>query len=304
MKNNHPENHPIRGDFPFDPHFLEVNGQRLHYIDQGEGDPILFLHGNPTSSYTWRNIIPVLEASGRCIAVDLMGMGRSDKPYIGYTFLEHAGYIESFISQLKLRNLVIIGHDWGAAIGLHYAKRHPDNVRGFALLEPQALYPCGSWAEFSPPEAKELFQLLRDQENGWPFMRDNSVFIEGMTDTIINRKISPEEHDHYREPFRNIEHRKPMWVFPNQIPIAGQPREVVEAVNERNVWFSASKIPKLLLHATPGCNTRAPQLAWCREHLQNLTVQSVGNGFHHLAEEQPQAVREALFNWIREIAAE
>lgn len=158
---NH-ENLPIGKDYPFESRFLEVNGQRLHYIDQGSGDPILFLHGNPTWSYMWRNIIPYLQTSARCIAVDLIGMGRSDKSDIGYTFLEHVDYISQFIEKLGLTNVVLVGHDWGMAIGLQYALNHPDQVKAVAMIEPQALYPCPSWAEFTPAEAKELFQTLRD----------------------------------------------------------------------------------------------------------------------------------------------
>ncbi|WNS46278.1 haloalkane dehalogenase [Paenibacillus sp. MMS20-IR301] len=299
MTNTNPEEFVLRTDFPFESHYQEVNGHRLHYIDQGKGDPILFLHGNPTSSYTWRNIIPRLEGYGRCIAVDLMGMGRSDKPGTGYSFLVQAGYIEQFIEKLKLSRLTIVGHDWGAAIGLHYAMRHQDKIRGIALLEPQALRPCADWSEFSPPEAVELFQQLRDPGQGWPFMRDNNVFIEGMLHTVINRKISMEELEHYREPFLDPQTRKPLWVFPNQIPVFGQPSEVVQAVEERNLWFTAAAVPKLLLYADPGCNVREPQVNWCREHLPNLTAQSVGTGFHHLAEEQPQAVIACLSEWLQ-----
>ncbi|MBP1989355.1 alpha/beta fold hydrolase [Paenibacillus eucommiae] len=135
------ETSPIRKDFPFESRFLEVGGYKLHYIDQGSGDPILYLHGNPTWSYTWRNVIPYFENSARCIAVDLIGMGRSDKPDIGYTFLEHVEYMTRFIEKLGLRNVILVGHDWGVAIGLHYAMLHPGNVKGIAMIEPQALYP-------------------------------------------------------------------------------------------------------------------------------------------------------------------
>ncbi|MNR26903.1 Haloalkane dehalogenase [compost metagenome] len=169
------------------------------------------------------------------------------------------------------------------------------------MLEPQALYPNAAWSDFSPPEAQPLFQKLRDPEEGWLFMRDNSVFIEGMTTTIINRSISPEELEQYREPFRNLEDRKPMWVFPNQIPIEGRPTEVVKAVNARNTWFTSSPIPKLLFYATPGCTVREPQLDWCRKHLQNLTVCDVGKGFHHLAEENPHAIGRKLQRWLQQV---
>ncbi|MNG04255.1 Haloalkane dehalogenase [compost metagenome] len=187
------------------------------------------------------------------------------------------------------------------AIGLQVAMNDPGKIKAVAMLEPQALYPNVAWSDFSPPEAQPLFQKLRDPEEGWLFMRDNSVFIEGMTTTIINRSISPEELEQYREPFRNLEDRKPMWVFPNQIPIEGRPIEVVKAVNARNTWFTSSPVPKLLFYATPGCTVREPQLDWCRKHLQNLTVCDVGKGFHHLAEENPHAIGRELQRWLQQV---
>ncbi|MEK3885551.1 haloalkane dehalogenase [Paenibacillus sp. PL2-23] len=297
---SHSETLPIGKEYPFESRYMTVNESQLHYIDVGCGEPVVFLHGNPTWSYTFLNIISYIQASNRCVAVDLIGMGRSGKPDISYTFLEHVDYVTRFIEQLGLDRITLVAHDWGAAIGLHYAMNHSDKVKAVALLEPQALVPNATWSDFSPPEAQPLFQKLRDPEEGWPFMRDNSVFIEGMTNTIINRPISPEEHEHYREPFRKPEDRKPMWVFPNQIPIEGQPSEVVEAVNTRNAWFTASPIPKLLFYATPGCTVREPQLAWCRKHLPNLRLFDIGKGFHHLTEENPHAIGQELQRWLEQ----
>ncbi|MHA7964385.1 haloalkane dehalogenase [Paenibacillus sp. CAU 1782] len=297
------KNETIGTAFPFQSRYMKVNGHQLHYIRQGsDGDPIVFLHGNPTWSYTFRNIIPYVQEQNSCIAVDLIGMGRSDKPNIDYTFLEHVDYVTQFLNQLELANITLVGHDWGAAIGMHYAMNHPDKIKGIAMLEPQALYPNAAWTDFSPPEAASLFQKLRDPEEGWSFMRDNSPFIEGMTSTIINRPISQDEHEHYREPFRNVESRKPMWVFPNQIPIEGHPAEVVDAVKLRNAWLTTSPIPKLLLYASPGCTVREPQPNWCREHLQNLTLFDIGSGFHYLTEENPHAIGRELQRWLHEIS--
>ncbi|WP_379133904.1 haloalkane dehalogenase [Paenibacillus sp. sgz500958] len=291
----------IRNDFPFESRYLTVNSHKLHYIDQGSGDPVLFLHGNPTWSYTWRNILPYFGDDVRTIAVDNIGMGRSDKPAIDYTFLEHADYISQFIEHLELEKVTLVGHDWGAALGLHYAAKYPEKIKGIVLLEPQALVPSADWSGFSPQEAVELFQKLRDPELGWPFMRDHSIFIEGMTHTIINRQITAEELDMYREPFMNPDTRRPMWKFPNQIPIEGKPDEVKQAVLKRNEWLTASLIPKLLIYATPGCNVREPQLEWCRTHLQNLTLVPIGTGFHHLTEENPHAVGQEMLRWFRQI---
>ncbi|MBW7454200.1 haloalkane dehalogenase [Paenibacillus sepulcri] len=293
---------PVGEDFPFESRYLDVNGHQLHYIDQGTGIPVVFLHGNPTWGYTFRNVILYMQQSARCIAVDLIGMGRSDKPDIGYTFLEHVDYISRFIEKLGLKDIVLVGHDWGMAIGLQVAANHPDNVKAVAMIEPQALYPNASWSDFSPPESRELFQKLRDPEEGWAFMRDNSVFIEGMPHIIINRTLTPEEHEQYREPFRNPDQRKPMWVFPNQIPVEGEPSDVVQAVEERNVWFTGSDIPKILFYATPGCTVREPQLNWCLSNLRNLSLFHIGTGFHHLLEENPHAIGQELLRWFRQMS--
>lgn len=290
-------NMTIRADYPFESRYLNVNGHNLHYIEQGSGNPILLLHGNPTWSYMYRNLIPYLDKLGRCIAVDLIGMGRSEKPDIGYTFLEQVDYVSKFIEQLGLKDIIIVGHDWGMAIGLQYAGSHSENVTAVAMLEPQALYPCPDWEAFTPAESAELFQKLRDPEEGWPFMRDNNVFVEGMPHIIINRTFTVEEHEFYREPFRVPDSRKPSWVFPNQIPIEGKPDEVAKAVELRNEWFTQTPIPKILFYADPGCPIREPQMAWCREHLKNLTLFPIGKGFHHLLEENPHVIGQELQRW-------
>ncbi|MBY0010748.1 haloalkane dehalogenase [Paenibacillus typhae] len=290
---------PLQTGFPYTSRHLTVNGLSLHYVDEGEGPAILLLHGNPTWSYMYRNIIPYLQLFARCIAVDLPGMGRSDKPGHGFTLAEHAAYITGFIRQLGLSNPVLVGHDWGMAVGLEYAAANPDNVRAVAMLEPQALYPTRSWEEFTPAESRELFLTLRDPQQGWPFMRDNNMFVEGMPHIIMNRQLSAGEHEYYREPFRNPDDRKPMWVFPNQIPVAGQPPEVVEAVEARNRWFTGSSLPKLLFYAEPGCTIRGPQVDWCRTNLTNLTLCPIGQGFHHLTEENPQLMGLELQRWFR-----
>jgi haloalkane dehalogenase len=299
-----PHELPIRTDFPFEGRYMEVNGYRLHYIDEGCGDPVVFLHGNPTWSYDWRNIIPYLNDSFRCIAVDLIGMGRSDKPDIGYTYLEHVDYITKFIEQLEVRNIVLVGHDWGTPIGLQYAAAHSDKVRAAVMIEPQSLKPFTDWEDFSPPEAVELFQTLRDPEKGWPLMRDNSVFIEGMPHTIISRSITPEELEFFREPFREVESRKPMWAFPNQLPIGGHPAEVVQAINERNRWLTEAPIPTLMFYAAPGCNVREPELAWCRSHLRYFSACSIGEGFHYLMEENPYEIGRQLLRWLQDLHTE
>jgi haloalkane dehalogenase len=290
----------IRRDFPFQSRYIEILGAKMHYIDEGQGDPILFLHGNPTWSYLWRNIIPPMP--DRCIAIDLMGMGRSDKPDISYRFLDQMRYVEEFIRKMKLTRITFVCHDWGAAFGLHYAMHHQEQVKGIALIEPQTLRPNKDWNMFSPFEAVELFQKLRDPEMGWEFMRESSPFIEGMTRTIINRTITEEEQNYYREPFKNLDDRKPMWVFPNEIPIAGKPEDIVQAVEKRNKILKESNIPMILFYATPGCTVRESAIQWCKENIKNLQLCHIGKGFHYLPEENPQLISTELSRWYTESA--
>lgn len=284
-------------DYPFESRYLDVNAQRMHYIEQGSGPTVLLLHGNPTWSYMYRNVIPHLAGNSRCIAVDLIGFGLSDKTDIGYSFLEHVDFVTRFIEKLGLKDIAIVGHDWGATIGLQYAANHADNVTAVALIEPQALYPFKDWSAFSPQESRELFQMLRDPLTGWAFMRDHNVFVEGMPSIIVNRTFTLEEHAYYREPFVNPAHRRSTWMFPNQIPIEGQPSEVLQAVELRNEWFTQSMLPKLLVYATPGCTVREPQIEWCKMNLSHLALRDIGNGFHHLTEENPHAIGEAIEQW-------
>lgn len=151
----HPE---ISADFNFESNHIDIDGSKIHYIDIGSGDPILFLHGNPTSSYLWRNIIPYLTSSGRCIAMDLIGMGKSDKPDINYRFVEHARYVDGFIDKMGLKKITLIVHDWSSALGLHYAMRHEDNIKAIAFME--AILRTLTWADF-PKDMKMGFRLFR-----------------------------------------------------------------------------------------------------------------------------------------------
>ena len=159
----------IATDFPFTPQYVEVAGSRMHYVEQGSGDPILFLHGNPTSSYLWRNIIPHVTSLGRAIAPDLIGMGKSDKPNLDYSFFDHSRYIDGFIEALGLKNITFVIHDWGSALGFYYAMRHPENVKGLAFME-AIIAPVPSWDAF-PAQVRELFQSFRTPGVGW-YTRD------------------------------------------------------------------------------------------------------------------------------------
>ena len=182
----------IASDFPFESKFIEVLGSKMHCIDEGQGDPILFLHGNPTSSYLWRNVIPHLISQGRCIAPDLIGMGKSDKPSLSYTFQDHYRYLSSFLEKLELDNLVLVVHDWGSGLGFHFAANHPDKIRGIAFME-SILRPV-SWSDF-PKDFKMGFKLMRTPLIGWLMISVMNFFIKKILPQATLRKLSSAEMD-------------------------------------------------------------------------------------------------------------
>src|SRR5438067_954475 len=200
MSNDNPKQQTaISADFPFAVRHVQAHGARMAYVDEGSGDPIVFLHGNPTSSYLWRNVIPHVRSVGRCIAPDLIGMGRSDKPDIGYRFVDHARYIDGFLEALGLDRITFVVHDWGSALGFDWAMRHESRVRGLAFME-AILGPVPSWEEF-PPQGREIFQKLRTPGVGEPMVLDHNMFVEQLLPGSVVRSLSPAEMQHYRAPF-------------------------------------------------------------------------------------------------------
>jgi len=289
----------ISSSFPFAAQFIEVNGSQMHYVDEGEGDPILFLHGNPTSSYLWRNIIPHVTRMGRAIAPDLIGMGKSDKPDIDFRFLEHAEYVDGFIEALGLENITLVVHDWGSALGFHYARRHEDNVKAVAFME-AILAPVPSWDAF-PEDFQQLFKMFRTPEVGWNMIVDQNFFIEQILPGAVVRSLTESEMNRYREPFTDVASRKPLWRWPNEIPIAGDPPEVVEAVGAYNLWLQETDLPKLMFYGTPGALMTEPVVNWASQALKNISAVDIGRGIHFLQEDAPQVIGEELAAWYRKL---
>ena len=291
---------PISAKLPFAPHYMEVHGARMHYLHEGEGSTILLLHGNPTWSYIWRNIIPWLVPHARVIAPDLVGMGRSDKPPIGYRFLDHAQYLEGLIDELGLDDVTIVGHDWGSALGLHWARRYPERVRAVALME--AILAPMRWEQF-PAEFRAGFRLMRAPLIGWCMLSGMNAFVEKVLPAATVRELTAEEMDQYRMPYPTVRSRRPVRVWPREIPINGRPADVHEAVAAYSRWLQETDIPKLLLHARPGGIVRKETVDWCRGHLSNIETVDVGEGIHYLQEDQPAAIGEALADWFRRVHA-
>lgn len=289
-------NEKISAEFPFESRYVTVHGSKMHYIDEGSGDPVLFLHGNPTSCYLWRNIVPHLTPHGRCIAPDLIGMGKSDKPDLGYRFVDHVRYIDGFIEALGLRNITLVIHDWGSALGFDYAMRHESNVKGIAFME--AIVRPAAWAQF-PKDFKIGFQLMRTPGLGWLMVSVANVFVKQILPKAIVRKLTSKEMSIYAEPFPTVKSRKPVRVWPLEVPIDGKPADVSALVTANCEKLQASGLPKLLFHATPGGIIDAAGVAWCREHLPNLQTVDIGKGLHYLQEDNPHGIGEELAKWYQ-----
>ena len=292
-------NQVISSDFPYRPHYVEVLGSRMHYIDEGQGDPILLLHGNPTWSYLWRNIIPHLSTKGRVIAPDLIGMGRSDKPDISYRFFDHVRYLEGFIAALNLQDITLVIHDWGGVLGFHYAMRHEHNVKGIAFMETN-VRPRYSWDEFEEP-SRHTFEQLRTPEVGWQLAVERNIFIEDLLPGAIIRQLTTEEMNYYREPFQTLASRTPLWQWPRELPIAGDPPDVFAAVERYSQRLQQSSLPKLLLYVSPGSIISSETVEWCQRHFKQLETVHLGPGIHFIQEDYPHQIGQAVADWYTRI---
>ncbi|MCK5352600.1 haloalkane dehalogenase [bacterium] len=287
-------NKSISAEFPFDSRFIKVEGSRIHYIEEGKGDPILFIHGNPTSSYLWRNIIPHVSPVGRCIAMDLIGMGKSDKPDIEYRFDDHAQYVDGFISAMGLEKVTLVIHDWGSALGIQYARRHEGNVKGLALME-AIIRP---FPPLDPStEMGRTFIAFRTPDIGWDMIVNQNVFVEKILPGMVVRGLTDKEMDVYRAPFLVPESRKPVWRWPNEIPIEGEPADVAVIVKANNVWVTGTSIPKLLFYGHPGAILNENVVKWCMENMRNLKTVDIGPGLHYIQEDNPHLIGKELAKW-------
>ncbi|MDQ3328000.1 MAG: haloalkane dehalogenase [Chloroflexota bacterium] len=273
-----------------------VNGAPMHYLEAGGGKPILFLHGNPTSSYLWRNVIPHVSRHGRCIAVDLIGMGRSGKPPLAYRLRDHIKCVDAFTDTLALDDLILVLHDWGVTIGLHYLTRFPKRVRGVAFMEGH-LHPIESWSQLDSG-ARAMFQNLRASGIGRRMVIEENFFIETVLPSGILRPLAAEEMRAYRAPYIEPRDREPLWRWPQEIPIEGEPADVHDLVRDYRAYLAGTDIPKLLLHARPGAVIGAPEVVWCEVTLSNLTAVAVGPGIHFLPEDHPDAIGIAIGRWL------
>jgi haloalkane dehalogenase len=278
-----------------------VKGKTMSYVEMGEGAPIIFQHGNPTSSYLWRNVMPHLQDQGRCIAIDLIGMGDSDKldnpDASSYTFVQHREYLDGALEALGVESdVTLVIHDWGSALGFDWANRHRDAVKGIAYME--GIVRPVSWDEW-PEAARGVFQGFRSTA-GEEMVLDKNTFVERVLPGSILRDLSEEEMEVYRRPFQNSgEDRRPTLTWPRQIPIDGTPADVVEIVQAYADWLTEADLPKLFINAEPGAILIGAQREFCRSWPNQTEVKVSGN--HFLQEDSPHEIGKAIAAWRKTI---
>jgi len=288
---------------PLEKQQIEILGHQMAYHERGEGDPIVLLHGNPTSSYLWRDVVPHLEGSGRCIVPDLIGMGDSQKladpgPE-SYRFVEHRRFLDALLEALDVReNVTLVVHDWGSALGFDWANRHRDAIRGIAYME-AIVAPIESWGDWPKP-VQPIFQGFRS-DAGEQMVLEKNMFIEGVLPSSIMRKLSDEEMDEYRRPFTNAgEDRRPTLTWPRQIPIEGEPEDVVKIVSDYGGWLSTSDVPKLFFDAKPGAILRGKARDFCRSWPNQREIEV--KGIHFVQEDSPDEIGRGVAEWLRGVS--
>jgi len=278
--------------------YKTVNGKQMAYHDTGTGEAVVFLHGNPTSSYLWRDIIPHVSQHARCVAPDLIGQGDSDKLHNpgpdSYTFVEHRTYLDELLDQLALGDkITFVVHDWGSALGFDWANRHRDRVAGICYME--AIVRPVTWEQW-PAGATEIFKAMRS-EAGEEMILTKNLFVEAILPASIIRKLSEAEMNEYRRPFLNAgEDRRPTLTWPRQIPLDGEPADVVKIVQSYADWLSTSDVPKLFVNADPGTILTGPQREFARTWPNQTEVTVAGS--HFIQEDSADEIGGALAGWL------
>jgi haloalkane dehalogenase len=284
---------------PYEKKYASVHGKQIAYVEEGSGDPIVLLHGNPTSSFLWRNVVPELVASGRVIVPDLIGQGDSEKLPASdgperYTLEVAYSYVDGLLETIGANeNVTLVIHDWGSGIGFLWAMRHAAAVKGVAYME--GIVMPVTWADW-PEGAVGIFKGFRS-EKGEDLILNRNMFIEGVLPTSVIRTLSEAEMDAYRAPYLEPDDRQPLLNWPRQIPIEGEPENVVALVNEYGAFMAGSDIPKLFINADPGSILVGPQREFCRSwpNQQEVTVK----GLHFIQEDSPLEIGQAVASWLR-----
>lgn len=304
-----------RHDFPYESHYVEVLGSKMHYIDTGgSGSTVVMIHGHPTWSYLWRNVIPHLEEKHRVIALDLIGWGKSDKPDIQYLATDHAKYLKGFMDSLHLNDITLVLHDWGAILGFDYAANHPDKIKGIAFMEtiilsPPAEPPYGSPKPLIGAEKQDLdmsgfIKFLTEIKTpglGEKMILEDDVFLGGMVIPTLSNVLTEDELNAYREPFKTEKDRKPSLQFHRDVPIDGKnPDYTVQMMEHYNTYLRTQKnLPKLLLHLSEGyILIDRWSVEWMRNNFSDLQIHDMGSGRHFMQEYNPDGIGQAIALWM------
>lgn len=272
---------------------IDVLDSTMYYEDLGgAGRPAVFLHGNPTSSHLWSNVLPEIGASGRLLAPDLIGMGNSGKPDIPYHFGDHARYLDAWFEALELDSVLLVGHDWGGALAFDWAARHPGRTRGVAFME--AIIRPLSWDEFPAP-ARPRYEALRTHGVGEKLALDDNVVLQSMN--TLN-PLSDADIEAYRRPYPTRETRRPLLEWTRAIPIDGEPADVARHLEAYGEWLANSEdVPKLLLTFEGKVSVGPEMVRWCTQHIASLEIENCGPAGHQAPHDQPEAIAAAITAW-------
>lgn len=279
---------------------VEVLGSTMSYLEQGSGDTVLFLHGNPTAAYLWRNVMPHVSDTHRAIAVDLIGMGHSGKPEIDYTFADHARYLDAFVQAMNLSEITLVGHDWGAALAWNFARSHPDMIVRLAFMEgvlPPA-FPQQSY-EAMGNEMGGMFRSLQNMEEGYKMIMEANMFVEGILPMMVDRTLGDAAKAEYGVPYQTVESRLPTWMWPREVPIGGQPASSVQLMKDIQTFMGETKMPVLLAYADPGVLIPPQAVPFYTGLISKLETAFIGQGLHFIQEDQPDAIGRAISDWLR-----
>lgn len=278
---------------------IDILGSHIAYLEAGTGPTIVFLHGNPTSSHVWRNVIPHIAGRARCLAPDLIGMGRSGKPSVPYRFTDHARYLDAWFDALELREVILVGYDWGGALAMDWAARHPERVRGLVVFE--TFLRNMRWSEW-PPEGAALFRSLRTPGVGERIVLEENQFLARSLAHGVRRGLSTSEQATYAAPYPDASSRRPVLQWPREIPIDGEPADVVDVVSRYGRWLASSPgTPKLLLtFRAPSVLGSPAMIEWARASVSALEIVELGPAGHHAPEDLPDEIGGAIVTWLDE----
>ncbi|GAA6180632.1 haloalkane dehalogenase [Shimia sp. NS0008-38b] len=289
-------------DFPFEMKTQDILGHKMAYVDEGTGDPIVFFHGNPTSSYLWRNVIPHVTDTHRAIAADMIGMGNSDKPDLAYTYDDHAAHLHGLLDALDLQNVTLVLHDWGGALGFDWAMKNPDKVKAIAYMETIAppVLPFESYDVMGP--LGEIFKAWRTTGVGEKMILEDNMFINEMLGKQgVATPLSDEVLAHYNSYYPDAASRAPILEWPRQVPIGGVPERTTKLTLEIVDYLTTSEIPKLTFHVTPGAIAPPEAIAWMKANVPNLETLHLGPGAHFIQEDYPHEIGRGLAEWLQRV---